>query len=308
MSLFGATTPATIRTTVQVDRQFTLESFEFSLDPGTGPVQVRGALDGLRLQLSITSSGATRTEFMDLPQAPVLGQSLARRLAGEGLVPGSTYRWTMFDPATMRNAPVVVTVGPREVVRDGSARVPAFRVDMEFTGLQTTSWVTDTGEVVREESPMGLITVRESAQAAARMAVPRNVQLDLLEASAVVPRMKQRIDESRDVRRLRLRLEGADLSTPDVQGAGQRVDGAIVEIRDPRELTPEPADANAATHLAPEPLIESDDPAIRDEAEKAVAGVTGDRARAERLTRYVNGLIDKKPTVSLPSARASRWA
>jgi transglutaminase-like putative cysteine protease len=31
--------------------------------------------------------------------------------------------------------------------------------------------------------------------------------------------------------------------------------------------------------------------------------VRGTRARAEKLTRYVNGLLDKKPTVSLPSAR-----
>ena len=39
------------------------------------------------------------------------------------------------------------------------------------------------------------------------------------------------------------------------------------------------------------------------EAEVAVAGVAGARARAEQLTRYVNGLLEKKPTVSLPSAR-----
>ena len=31
--------------------------------------------------------------------------------------------------------------------------------------------------------------------------------------------------------------------------------------------------------------------------------MSGARARAERLTRYVNALLDKKPTVSLPSAR-----
>ena len=36
---------------------------------------------------------------------------------------------------------------------------------------------------------------------------------------------------------------------------------------------------------------------------KAIAGATGTRARAEKLTRYVNALLDKKPTVSLPSAR-----
>ena len=33
--------------------------------------------------------------------------------------------------------------------------IPAFRVDMDFRGLQTTSWVTDTGEVVRRRARSG---------------------------------------------------------------------------------------------------------------------------------------------------------
>ena len=35
MSLLGAQTVAAIRTTARVDREFTLKSFDFSLDPGT---------------------------------------------------------------------------------------------------------------------------------------------------------------------------------------------------------------------------------------------------------------------------------
>src|SRR5947208_12109842 len=42
MALLGATTAATIRTTAHVDADFTLRAFEFSLDPGTGPIQVIG--------------------------------------------------------------------------------------------------------------------------------------------------------------------------------------------------------------------------------------------------------------------------
>jgi hypothetical protein len=174
---------------------------------------------------------------------------------------------------------------------------------MTFSGLQTTAWVTDTGEVVREESPLGLVTVRESADRARNTAVPGGVQADLVESSAVVPVMTQRIDEPRDVRRLRIRLEGADLSGPDLQGAGQRIEGDIIELRDPRELRAEAASPDAALHLAPETLIESDAPEIRAEAEIAVRGVVGVRDRAERLTRYVNNLLEKKPTVSIPSAR-----
>lgn len=313
MSLLGATTPAIIRTTARVDKTFALRSFDFSLDPGTGPVQVKGTLEGLTLTLAITSAGRTRTEVRTLEEPPALMLSLARRLASEGLREGAAHEWTMFDPATMRNAPVRVAVGRREIVRVNERPLPAFRVDLSFSGIQTTSWVTDTGEVVREESPMGLLTVAESQERAMAMAVPRNVQVDLLEASAVVTQSKQRIEEPRDVQRLRLRLEGADLSSPDLQGAGQTVEGDVIEIVDARTLRAEAGSGfqvpgsgfrvpGSGSYLAPEPFIESDAPEIQEEAARVLDGVTGTRERAERLTRHVNSLLDKKPTVSLPSA------
>jgi hypothetical protein len=320
MTLLGATAAARIRTTAQVDDTFALQSFEFSLDPGTGPVTVRGLVarpeaegppgrDGWRLIVDVTSAGITRTEERRLAEAPVLTVNLGRRLAREGLAPGDRHEWMVFDPATLSNAPVVVQVGDREVVRIGSTRLPAFRVDMEFAGLETTSWVTDTGEVVREESPLGILTVREPADRATIMAVPGRVQTDLLAAAAVVPDMSalsgatRRIDDPRDVRRLRVRLEGADLQSPDLDGVGQTIDGDIIEITRPQTPVSGPTDPDAGRYLAPEPLIESDDPAIRAEAALAVGSTVGARARAELLTRHVNGLLDKKPTVGFPSAR-----
>src|SRR5436190_16928960 len=53
MSLMGATTAARIRTTAQVDRAFVLRSFEFSLDPGTGPIKIAGRVNGKTMQLSL---------------------------------------------------------------------------------------------------------------------------------------------------------------------------------------------------------------------------------------------------------------
>jgi transglutaminase-like putative cysteine protease len=303
MALLGAVTAARIRTTARVDREFALQSFDFSLDPGTGPIEVSGVVNGPQLQLTVKTTAGTYTETRTLPERPSLTLNLARRLANGGLTPGARHEWTMFDPATLQNAPVTAEVGKRENVRAGGTRIPAFRVEMAFRGLRTTSWITDTGEVIREESPMGLITVRETAAAAQRLAVPGNIQADLLEASAVVPISTRRIDEPRDVRRIRLRIEGADLPSTDLNGVGQSNEGNVFEIRNALDLRPGPHDPDAANYLAPEPFIESDDPAIRAEAERLVAGYKGDRARAERLTREVNGLLEKKPTVSLPSAR-----
>lgn len=314
MTLLGAHTVTKIRTTARVDRDFVLRSFEFSLDPGTGPIQVTGRLrrasrEGpVQMALTIKTAASTRTETLDLSEPPLLTLNLSRRLADSGLTAGARYQWSVFDPATLRNAPITVEVGERELVRAGNTPIPAFRVEMEFAGLRTTSWVTDTGEVVREESPLGLIAVRESAERATTLAVPGQVRADLLEAAAVVPAFdatSQRIDDPRDVRRLRLRLEGADLSSPDLQGVGQSVEDNVVEINDMQALRPGPADPGATRYLVAEPFIESDAPEIRAEAEIAVRNVPlpGRRAEAEALTRYVNSLVQKKPTVSLPSAR-----
>ena len=302
MSLLGAINPVTIHTSATVDAEFALRTFEFSLDPGTGPTTIRGEVQGTRLTLSVTTRAGTRTETRELPEPPALSLNLPRRLANGGLVPGKRHQWTIFDPATLHNAPVVINVGNRELVRSAGRPTPAFRVDMEFAGLKTTSWVTDTGDVVREESPLGLMTVRETAETARAMAVSGSVRADILEASAIVPVARRRIDEPRDVRRLRLRIEGADLSSADLQGVGQSAQGNVVEIRDAQDLRAGPADAAAARYLAPEPLIESDAPEIVREAEIAVRGIVGNYERAKRLTRYVNSILEKKPTVSVPSA------
>jgi hypothetical protein len=302
MSLLGAPTAARMKTSARVDRAFALRSFVFSLDPGTGAIEIRGTLEGSRLQLAVKTPSGTRTETRDLPEPPALSLNLSRRLAAEGLAPGKQVTAAVFDPATLRNAPMQIDVQAREIVRAAGRPVPAFKVRMSFSGITSLAWVTDTGEVVREESPTGLIIVKETRERATALAVPGEVQADLIQSLSVKP-SGERIDEGTSVERLRLRLEGAPLASLDLQGAGQTVSGDVIEIVDARTLKPGPPDPEAQRQVQPEPFIESDAPEIVAEAEKAVQDTKGARARAEKLVRYVNALLDKKPTVSLPSAR-----
>jgi transglutaminase-like putative cysteine protease len=304
MQLLGVTTAAArLHTSVRVDRAFNLRSFSFSLDPGTGPLSVEGTLDGLRLTLEITTKAGSRRETRTLEERPSLSLNLSRRLAALGLEPGKTLTTPVFDPATLRNAPMSVAIEAREVLRVGGKPTPAFKVRMEFSGITSLSWVTDTGEVLREESPTGLLVIREPRETAMALAMSRAVQLDLYEAAAVVPELgKQRLDDPLSVERLELRLTGFDLSGPDAQGAGQSVVGDQLTIVDAETLPAGPAPADLADFLRPESFIESDAPEIAAEAQRALAGVSGARARAERLVRHVNALLEKRPTISLPSA------
>ena len=305
MSLLGATTFTRIRTTARVDREFRVQSFEFLLDPGTGPLQISGRLDGLALIIDIKTDAGVRSERIELKEVPVLGMTIGRRLAAAGLKPGATYQWMVLDPATLQNAPLTARVGERQMISSAIRRrdIPAFEVSVSFAGLSATSWVTDTGEVVREESPLGLITVRETPEVARRIAVTQRGRTDLLQEAAIVPEMKDRVDEPRDVKRIRMKLEGVDLSGFELAGVHQTYSNGIVELRDPREIKPTGVREDLSKFLAPERFIESDDEQIRAEAAKAVDTITGTRERAERLVRHVNGLLEKKPTVSLPSAR-----
>jgi len=321
MSLFGATTPAAVKTIAQVDANFALKAFDFSLDPGTGPVQVSGTVAGKHVSITIKTAGGTQTEERELEEAPALTLNLPRRMAAAGFKAGTEQRFLVFDPATLRNQPVTVSVGKREIVslestlpvkvgsrqvlRPARTSIPAFRLDMTFSGLHTTSWVTDTGEVVKEESPLGFSSVRESPEDARRLTGRGTAGAALIENAAVVPRWttKKRVDDARDVRRVQMRVDGLAIDTADIDGVGQSLAGNVLEVRDPRASTASPTPADLAQYLKPEPLLESDDPEIRRQAEAATTGAADDRARAERLTRAINAMLDKKATVGLPSAR-----
>lgn len=308
IALLGADTVAVLRTTARVDRAFALQSFDFSLDPGTGPTRISGVLDGLRLTLTVTSPTSTRTETRTLNEPPSLALNLGRRLAAAGLTTGARHQVQVFDPATLSNAPMTITVGERELIRLSGLPLPVFRLQMQFAGLTATSWITDTGEVVREESALGMLVVKEPPEVAQRIAVSQRARTDLIQAAAIAPAMRYRLDDPRTVQRIVLKLTGAELPQGDLDGAGQTASPLengtqTIEIRDPRGLPYGAPDPDSARYLAAEPLLESDAPEIIAEAQAAIRGASDQREQAERLVRHVNALLDKKPTVSIPSAK-----
>ena len=301
--LLGSDIPVRLTSRAVVSRAFDLQRFSFSLDPGTGPTEVEGVLDGRRLDLTIRTPSGERRETRELAEPPALSLNLARTLAARGLETGRTLEVSLFDPATLRNAPMTLEIQAREVVQSAGRPVPAFRVEGRFAGNTTHTWITDVGEVVREESPTGLLVVRETREQAQALAVPGAIRTDLLEAAAIVPTTPRRIDDPTTVARLRLRIDGLEALDPaDLDGAGQTAASGTIEVVDPRGLAPGLAPADLDRFLRPEPLLESDAPEVRAEAEKAAAGAPTSRLRAERLLRHVNAILEKKPTISLPSA------
>ena len=304
MMVLGSTASVRLTTRANVDPAFALQRFSFALDAGTGATEVDGTLQGRLLHLSIrTPSGGERRETRELAEAPALSLNLPRTLAARGLKPGETLQVSVFDPATLTNVPMTLEVKAREVVRAAGRPVPAFRVEGRAAGITTRSWITDVGEMVREESPMGLIVVRETRDQAQALAVPGAIQTDLIEAAAIAPVTPKRIDDPATVTRLQVRIDGLSGFDPtDLEGAGQSASGGTIEVRDARGLRPGPDSGDLASFLRPEAFLESDAPEVRAEALKAAGDAAAPRLRAERLVRHVHAILEKRPTVGIPSA------
>ena len=107
MSLLGATTPATIRTTAHVDRTFPLQLVRVLARSRHRSDRSQRPARRPRLTLAVTTAGTTRTEVRDLPEPPALSLNLSRRLANGGLVAGARHQWTSSIPrrcATRRSS------------------------------------------------------------------------------------------------------------------------------------------------------------------------------------------------------------
>ena len=82
-----------------------------------------------RLNLAITSGGATRTETRDLPEAPVVSQNLSRLLANKRLVPGTQPRVDgprSGDAAERQGRPFASAIAPSSEPTTPSCRRSAW--------------------------------------------------------------------------------------------------------------------------------------------------------------------------------------
>ena len=302
MSLFGAVAPVRIRTTARVDRAFALQSFDFLLDPGTGPTTVQRRARRPSPDADGHDAGGTTSEARELdePPAAVVESWPPARRRGSGrrhAPPMAALRSgdaaqrarACSSIGAARDSPSLSGVGAGVQGRDGVRR-PAHDVVGDRHGRSRQGREPDGAHDRPRERTDG---AGLDGQVAYRP--------HLLESSAVVPTMKQ--PHRRAARRAapaRSALTAWISRDPELQGAGQIVEGDIVELVDPQSLDRGAGRSQRrASYLAPEPFIESDDPAIVAEAAGRGAADRPARARAPSASRATSTRCSRR---SRPSA------
>ena len=282
-------------------KNFLLKYFDFTMQSGLSSMKIKGAVVGKQLVLDILSGGQTRKESIALKEPPYLSLNIKPALILLGLEPGKRYRFPLFNPATMNTEDATISVETKERIKVGDREQTVYKLKETFQGLEAVSWITEDGDTIKEESPLGYVLLKESMAEAMKLD-KRGPLVDII-SLVMIP--STNVDNPAQTRYLKAKLTGVPLQGFDLDGDRQIFKGDTVEVRvqdEPAAYTLPYSGKDLNDLLRPTALIQSDDKRIKDQADKILSGDKDAREAAKKLNEWVYGAIQKKPVVSIPSA------
>lgn len=325
----GSNVPAMVRTRAMVGRDLDLRDFQFRLSSELGDFAVSGEMEGdSLLRLSVSAGGETQEQTLETRGPILLPQVMPIHLVlGSEPEPGSSYAYEVFDPSILERQRITLRVVGRETliypdsvefdadsrswVTQRSDTVETWRVLQSFGGIELETWLDGDGLVVKATSPLGYSIERTAFEIAwndYRALEGRGVigSPDIIESTAISVGID--LPEGDRLERLAVRLKGVDLEGFDLHGERQslRGDTLIVALD---AGAPEPGYSLPASaerwpdELGATPLVQADDQEIVQVAGEIVGGTKDPLVAAERLSSWVYENLEKRVTVSVPSAR-----
>jgi hypothetical protein len=282
-----------------------LETFYYKLETASGrspfQTEVQGRIEGRELELTIRSGDRERTEKRTLSRPIVLPLNLYYSLATRGLESGKTYRLSLFDPLTLTEGEAEIEVLDPEIVQWGSHEEEAFRLQTRFSGLTTTAWINEEGQILREETPLGWTLVKETPGSSLQASSSENIPE--IGASSSITAIGW-VDEPDELEMVRLRLNGFPPLNRDASGGRQKLiyDEVLIEKETlPPTVMGELSAEERQSGLASDAFIQADDPEVRSLSRRLTEGLVPLEA-AREIGRWVYENIRKTPTISIPNA------
>lgn len=311
-TLLGVPQQLELYTRASLDADWRLQRFAAELKTDAYRLRWSGKREGGSLLMSLeTEHGQSRTRLRD-PGRGMLVVGLSPWTAFHRLKVGQWGSVWILNPLALKPEEVFFHV--RSQGRFGGRDV--LLIDTDFRGMTTTSWVTPSGEVMKEESPLGWQLVAESREHAMDMPKEAPSGFDLLSTLAVP--IDRPLPAPNRIERMVWLVAGSaceDLLPrsgqtvlPPEQLSQYHVESppgswCLVELRKSTPPAPEvfiPPPAKRYTR--PSLFIQADHPAIQQQA-RAIAGRLRDPwRRVMALNEWVHRLLAKRLTVGLPSA------
>jgi len=144
-----------------IDPDDRLQSFSITMEIGLMSTVAHGAVRNGAIHLTVDAQGHRRTDIVPIEKDQVVGSGFMPVGAMRDLSVGQAWQLTMLDP--LRNfRPSVATarVVRRTRIHLRGAWYPAYEIEIAYRKNIVRSWVSLTGEVLKEEA-MRVVWIRE---------------------------------------------------------------------------------------------------------------------------------------------------
>ncbi|MGC8895112.1 MAG: transglutaminase-like domain-containing protein [candidate division WOR-3 bacterium] len=306
LAMMGVPKEISSQLTAECDSAFRMERMTFAMKTGDQHMIVDGTVSGERLVLAV-DDGSGRMIQREVPwnQNTFLPQTWVAALA-YGRAPMGLI-W-LYDPSTFSLDSARVEYRGDTTMDYMDQRVKAGKYTSVFMGATTCFYLYE-GRIIRETYPMDLSFVEEGREKA--LTQEAGPPLDLLRTFSIQPEGKPVSRKARTIKYRLRNLEGTlDLELLGVQDLLEKGSGfVIVEVSslDPRivgnRLGEKLPDSMRNLYTKPTSFMQADDPRIKQLADSITRGITGETEKAEAIMRWVFGYLDKRATVTVPSAR-----
>jgi len=192
-------------------------------------------------------------------------------------------------------------IGTETIEFDGK-RIATKILETDMNGISTRTWVNLDEEVMRIETPVGLVLKRVTQRDALAEMPAREVE-GLIHAVAVRPTGETPF---RGAKRMRFRIanlpRNAEIPSDNIQRDLGDGEWEIVMPNPPADdAAPVPLE-NDGDHLQGDPLVQVDHPRIRNHVNSLLPSPDYPWNSAKRIYEWVYESLDKKPVLTFPSA------
>ncbi|HRX84063.1 MAG TPA: transglutaminase family protein [Phycisphaerae bacterium] len=310
----GSSVPIKVLQTTTETVNGDVVEFSSRMDASAQAMHKQGRVEDGTVYVTSDQFGMQMKSQHPFPEGAVMSWGALRKQAQMGYAPGTKYAVQIYEPMFSESAGVTVEtqIGDKEEIEVEGKKVPAIRTEQQMMGVSTTVWIDSDHEVLRTEMPlMGIpmvMTRSTREKALAEFSPPEFFMPTTIRSPRSIDRKNARAIEF--VLRLKDRsvampkLPKTDMQTPsDVTSNSVHLTVKRLDHQALAQTPPQKYGADMQPYLAPNPVINCDDPAVQAMAKEAKGDAKTPYEVADNLRRYVTDVIkDKNLNVGFATA------
>lgn len=286
-----------------IDKDYRLSSFYYSLLSSDYKAKIKGRVEKDKLFLSVLTGEGETERTISLKENPLVSDLLTPFRTLPELDRQKEYLVTIIDPLSLTLDTVRLKVIGKDSLLFENKLLEVVVLNLDYKEVSTKVFITPDGRILKCETPFGLTLIKESAEDQTEFE-KGSLGFDIAGAVSIPSNVK--INSFRDVRFLRARITGVDLSRYALADQRQKVlDNNLLEISVPahdREAAAKIPISKYKEFLEPTLFIQSDDKRMKELAGEIVGDEDNAYLAAKKLLVWMGKNLKKSPILSIPSA------